>query len=108
MESVLMMRRSCALILPALLLAAAAAGCGGDSASAQAESAAAAPAPAPVIDVAVVRAVTGTVESALEISGTLAAKTRVGIKPKAPGRLERVLVDVGDRVTEGQVLATID
>ena len=60
------------------------------------------------MDVAVVRASTGTVESALEISGTLAAKTRVGIKPKVPGRLERVLVDVGDRVSEGQVVATID
>src|SRR5262245_53902649 len=94
-------------ILPTLFVAIAAAGCGSDSASAQAESPAAPP-PAPVVDVAVVRASTGTVESALEISGTLAAKTRVGIKPKLPGRLERVLVDVGDRVSEGQVLATID
>jgi cobalt-zinc-cadmium efflux system membrane fusion protein len=101
------MRRSAWFPLPALLLALAAAGCGGDSASAAAESPATPPA-TPTVDVAVVRASTGTVESALEISGTLAAKTRVGIKPKLPGRLERVLVDVGDRVSEGQVVATID
>ena len=37
-----------------------------------------------------------------------AARTRVGIKPKLPGRLERVLVDIGDRVSAGQVVATID
>lgn len=95
------------LVLPTLLLAFTAAACGNDSASA-ASAAPATPAPAPVMDIAVVRASTSTVESALEISGTLAAKTRVGIKPKAPGRLERVLVDVGDRVSEGQVVATID
>jgi RND family efflux transporter MFP subunit len=94
------------LALLTLFAAVTAAACGNDSASAA--SAAPAPAPAPVVDVAVVRASTGTVESALEISGTLAAKTRVGIKPKVPGRLERVLVDVGDRVSEGQVVATID
>ena len=95
------------LALLTLLVAVTAAACSNDSASA-ASAAPATPAPAPVVDVAVVRASTGTVESALEISGTLAAKTRVGIKPKVPGRLERVLVDVGDRVSEGQVVATID
>jgi len=80
--------------------------CGSDSASAAADPAAAPP--AAVVDVAVVQATIGTVESALEISGTLAARTRVGIKPKLPGRLDRVLVDIGDRVSEGQVVATID
>lgn len=95
------------LALLTLLVAVAAAACSNDSASA-ASAAPATPAPAPVVDVAVVRASVGPVESALEISGTLAAKTRVGIKPKVPGRLERVLVDVGDRVSEGQVVATID
>src|SRR5262245_41699062 len=102
LECALMIRKSW-FVLPALLLAIAAAGCGSDSASAQAESPASPPL-APVVDVAVARASAGTVESALEISGTLAAKTRVGIKPKLPGRLERVLVDVGDRVSEGQVV----
>src|SRR5262245_4924302 len=107
MECALMIRRSSALLISAAVVAAVVnAACGGESTTAAAESAA--PPPAPVVDVAVVRASTGTVESALEISGTLAAKSRVGIKPKLPGRLERVLVDVGDRVSEGQVVATID
>ena len=54
--------------------------------------------PRPALDVAVVRATVGTIESALEISGTLAPRTRVGVKPKLPGRSTRVLVDIGDRV----------
>jgi HlyD family secretion protein len=58
--------------------------------------------------VPVARASVGNIESALEISGTLAARSRVGVKPKLPGRLERVLVDIGDRVTAGQVVATLD
>ena len=83
------------------------AACGGERTTAAAETPGASAA-APVVDVAVVRATVGTVESALEISGTLAPRTRVGVKPKLPGRLERVLVDIGDRVTAGQVVATID
>jgi RND family efflux transporter MFP subunit len=103
-----MIRSSSFLLVAALSgLSALSVGCGSDSASAAADPAAT-PTPAMVIDVAVVRATVGTVESALEISGTLAARTRVGIKPKLPGRLDRVLVDIGDRVSEGQVVATID
>ena len=93
-----------ALVVGSALLTAA---CGGDSASAAADPAAA-PVAAPMIDVPVVKATVNTIESALEISGTLAAKSRVGLKPKLPGRLERVLVDVGDRVSAGQAVATID
>jgi cobalt-zinc-cadmium efflux system membrane fusion protein len=61
-----------------------------------------------VVEVAVVTATPGPIESALEISGTLAARARVGVKPKLPGRLERVLVDIGNRVTAGQPVATLD
>jgi HlyD family secretion protein len=32
----------------------------------------------------------------------------VGVKPKLPGRLERVLVEIGDAVKQGQVVATLD
>ena len=103
------MTRSSTLLLVAALigLSSLSVACGSDSASAAADPTVT-PAPAAVVDVAVVRATVGTVESALEISGTLAARSRVGIKPKLPGRLERVLVDIGDRVSEGQVVATID
>jgi HlyD family secretion protein len=97
-------------VVPLFLLSAAivtTAACSGGDASAAAESSTA-PVVAPVLDVPVVEARIGSIESALEISGTLAARTRVGLKPKLPGRLERVLVDVGDRVAAGQVVATID
>src|SRR5688572_6966829 len=74
-------------------------------------TAAAAPdttAAAPVIDVPVVRAVVGDVESSLEISGTLTPRTRVAVKPRLPGTLEQILVDIGDAVSEGQTIATLD
>ena len=102
-----MTRRSVSLFAVVVGSALLAAACGGDSASAAADPAAA-PVAAPMIDVPVVKATVNTIESALEISGTLAAKSRVGLKPKLPGRLERVLVDVGDRVSAGQAVATID
>jgi RND family efflux transporter MFP subunit len=99
-----MTRRSSVQFLLALTLAVATAACGSESMTSAAE-----PEPQPpTVDVAVVRAEVGRVQSALEISGTLAPRSRVGIKPKLPGRLERVLVDIGDRVSEGQVVATID
>ena len=81
------------------------AGCGGSPTTAQA-------APdttvAPVIDVPVVRASVGTIEASLEISGTLTPRSRVAVKPKLPGTLEQVLVDIGDPVTMGQTIATLD
>jgi len=98
-----------------LLLAVAAAGiataaltgCGGPSTSA-AEAPGSAAAAAPPIDVAVSTATLGTIEAVLEISGTLAPRSRVGVKPKLPGTLERVLVDIGDAVKAGQTIALID
>ena len=78
------------------------AGCGAEPVS----KAAAADAPLPAV--AVVRAESGTLESAIELSGNLAPETRVDIRSKLPGSLEKVLVQLGDAVTEGQVLATLD
>lgn len=63
---------------------------------------------APVVDVPVVTAARGPIESSLEISGTLAPRSRVPVKPRVPGAIERLLVDIGDRVREGQTIATID
>jgi RND family efflux transporter MFP subunit len=100
------MNRS-ACVLPLLLFAAiVAAGCGGSSTAA--EAAPDATVAAPVVDVPVVTATVGPVESALEISGTLTPRSRVAVKPKLPGTLEAVLVDIGDPVTMGQTIATID
>jgi HlyD family secretion protein len=89
---------SSALFLPA---------CGSTSTTAEAAPETAA-AEATVIDVPVVTATTGNIESSLEISGTLAPRSRVAVKPKLPGTLERMLVDIGDAVTLGQTIATID
>lgn len=84
------------------------AGCAGDNPSAAAPVAAADAGPPPV-DVQVATARVGRLESALEISGTLAPRSRVAVKPKLPGSsLERVLVDIGDAVKAGQVVATLD
>ena len=54
------------------------------------------------------RPTAGTIESALELSGNLAPRARVGLKPRVPGAIERVLVDIGASVREGQPVATID
>jgi RND family efflux transporter MFP subunit len=94
-----------AVVLVGAALSAAA--CNDEGSTAAAQAPAASP-PAPLLDVAVVPVSVGTIQSSLEISGTLAPRTRVGVKPKLPGRLERVLVGIGDRVTEGQMIATID
>jgi RND family efflux transporter MFP subunit len=82
------------------------AGCSGSSTTA--EAAPETTAVAPVVDVPVVKATVGDIESALEISGTLTPRTRVAVKPKLPGTLEQILVDIGDAVTEGQTIATLD
>src|SRR6478736_5959413 len=49
-----------------------------------------------------------TAEAAPEISGTLAPRSRVAVKPKLPGAIDRVFVDIGDAVAMGQTIATID
>jgi RND family efflux transporter MFP subunit len=41
-------------------------------------------------------------------SGYVVARTRAAISPKYPGKLVRLLVDVGDLVKEGQLLAELD
>ena len=61
-----------------------------------------------VVDVTTVTATIGSVESALESSGTLTPLSRVAVKPKLPGTIERMLVDIGDAVRMGQTIATID
>ena len=93
-----------ALILSSSLFVAA---CGSPSTTAEAAPETVAPA-ATIVDVSTVKATTGSIESALEISGTLAPRSRVAVKPKLPGTLERMLVDIGDPVTMGQTIATID
>jgi len=93
-----------AILLSASLFIAA---CSSSSTTAEAAPETTAP-EAAIVDVPVVTATVGNVESTLEISGTLAPRSRVAVKPKLPGTLERVLVDIGDPVKIGQTIATID
>jgi HlyD family secretion protein len=98
------MNRNRALIL-VLGLGIVAAACNSPEATAQATPVEATP---PPVDVPVVTASVGSIEASLEISGTLAPRSRVPVKPRLPGTLERVLVDIGDAVTAGQTVATMD
>jgi RND family efflux transporter MFP subunit len=41
-------------------------------------------------------------------SGYVVARTRAAVSPKYPGKLARLLVDVGDTVEKGQLLAELD
>ena len=92
-----------ALVLGSSLVAA---GCGASTTTEAApENTAAAPA---VVDVTTVTATAGSIQSSLEISGTLTPLSRVAVKPKLPGAIERMMVDIGDAVTMGQTIATID
>lgn len=50
----------------------------------------------------------GDVEERLSYVGSLLAKASVMVAPKISGRVKRLFVDVGDRVKEGQRLATLD
>ena len=80
-------------------------GCSAPSTMAQAAREPAAPV---AVDVTVVTARLGGVETSLEISGALAPRSRVAITPRLPGTRARVLGDSGDAVTQGQAGATMD
>ncbi len=54
------------------------------------------------------RAAPGESITALTAAGYVVADRRSVIAPKAPGRLEEVEVDEGDRVEEGEVIARLD
>ena len=60
------------------------------------------------IDVAALKVGVQDLESALEITGSLAPQTRIEIRATLPGRLSTISVDIGDRVRVGQVVATLD
>src|SRR4051794_29172193 len=50
----------------------------------------------------------GDVVSCVTASGTLQALTTVDVKSNVGGRVDRLTVDVGDRVKKGQLIAKID
>lgn len=84
----------------ALLLSA----CGSDEpAGGASDPAARPPAPVEVADVEV-RAITRR----RTISGTLEASSEVLVAPRITGQVEHILVDIGDTVIDGEVIARID
>ena len=91
-----------AVTAAAATAAAGTSGCAGEQVAGAAATEATLPA------VSVVRADTGTLETAIELSGNLAPETRVDIRSTLAGTLDKVLVQLGAAVTEGQTLATLD
>lgn len=47
----------------------------------------------------------GPIEQSIDATGSVAPRNRVEIKPPVGGRIEKLLVDEGDKVTTGQVVA---
>lgn len=93
---------------PSLLFA----GCGGDSpASAAGErnrgQEPGAEAPAPARDVRLARAEEGQLARTVAVSGTLAADEQAELGIKVAGRIQQVMVDIGDPVRRGQAIARI-
>ena len=62
----------------------------------------------PAIPVEVARVTIGAITKAASAVGTVEARRDVVVSSEAAGRLVRVSVDVGDRVTEGMVIAEAD
>lgn len=91
-------------IIPVLGLTLVAAGCRGGESTASAAT----PAPALTVDVPAVPASIADLESSLQLSGSLAPQSRVAVHAKLPGTLSSVRVQIGDRVREGDVVATLD
>ena len=50
----------------------------------------------------------GTIQENISAVGSLLANRSVSVAPKISGRVDRILVDVGDRVNDGQLLAQLD
>lgn len=55
----------------------------------------------------IVTAVLGPIEQSIDATGSVAPENRVEIKPPVGGRVEKLLVDEGDKVKNGQVVAWI-
>ncbi len=58
--------------------------------------------------VQIATAQSGSIAQTLSYTGDVRAKNQVAVVPKLAGRIEKLEVDVGDRVEPGQRLATLD
>jgi RND family efflux transporter MFP subunit len=96
-------RAATAAVALAITSSLGAAACGSEPKATQA-----AEAPAPPPAVSVIEAAEAELESAVDLSGNLVPRTRVDVHARLGGTLEKVLVQIGDRVRAGDVLATMD
>ncbi|MGI9862786.1 efflux RND transporter periplasmic adaptor subunit [Moorella naiadis] len=87
------------LILALFLVTFVAAGCGPKPPS-QAES--------QKVPVEVAKVARGTITQPARVTGTVQAGTTINVTAAMPGKLKAVLVNVGDRVSQGQVIARLD
>src|SRR5436305_261155 len=101
-----MLRKLLKIAMPALALSALLAGCGGDPASAGAKRGEKA-GNSPVREVRLANAQEGRLARTVAVSGTLAADEQAQLGFKVAGRLERMLVDIGTPVRQGQVVARL-
>src|SRR5947207_4126498 len=69
---------------------------------------AAAPAAPPAPAVSAEAAQRGDIQQALAYSGDIRAKSQINVLPKSTGRIERMLVDLGSQVKQGDTIAVLD
>lgn len=62
----------------------------------------------PVFAVNTYNTVSGTLDDYLEFGGDIAAVNAVDVMPDMAGKISRVLVNVGDKVSKNQVIAEVD
>src|SRR4051812_10565000 len=91
------------VLLATGLLVLAPVACSGSAQQPAAERAA--PPPAPVTTTRVER---GPLVEVITYSGNVQAESTVSVRPRATGRLERLFVDVGSRVRNGDPVAVLD
>lgn len=83
-------------------------GSGGPQAAETDSQAVATPTEEPRTPIEVATVETGDISLVYDYTGNLRAKDEVNISPGVPGRIETVLIEVGDEVETGDVIATIE
>src|SRR5947209_10007068 len=69
---------------------------------------AATPTAVPAASVSAQTATRGGIQQTLSYSGDIRAREQVSVLPKATGRVEQVLVDIGSKVKAGDPIAVLD
>ncbi len=60
------------------------------------------------IPITVAQVTQGTIAATLVYSGNVQSRAQVNVLPRVTGRVERLFVDIGDEVQQGQVIAELD